>query len=388
LVGAPNSTVRRGADRASATATRNTSITVNQASVPDSDTGTVSQFLAWFANRIRAITGKADWKTEPAVNLEDLAAHQARHQTGGADPLTGNLDAVAKVGIRKDSSGSVYQRRRLNLIQGSNVTLSIADNAVDEEVDVTISAAAGVSGSGSTDRAAYWSSSTTLDSNFAVNLNSTSAEVDIGTNGKVGLQVLQIGAYNAAAFYKDNAGGAPNVQITSQNATDGFAALAVKHQGSGNVLDLYSEKHGVALAAGGTGSTTTTVVPLARYDLESTGTPGVGFGMSVVYRLQSSTTAHRDAAEIAVDWATATDGSRKARVTHSVYDTSKRTYMAAEASGTAVKIGLYGVTPVARAASITKPTTPGATYSQTVATEMKTAIDTLIDAVKGIGITQ
>jgi hypothetical protein len=50
--------------------------------------------------------------------------------------------------VRKNSAGSVFSRRRLNLIEGSNVTLTVADDAGDDEVDVTI--AASVSGSGLT----------------------------------------------------------------------------------------------------------------------------------------------------------------------------------------------------------------------------------------------
>lgn len=63
--------------------------------------------------------------------------------------------------VRKNSGGSEFQRRRLNLIEGTNVTLTVADDAGSNEVDVTIDAAGGgisdgdkgditVSGSGAT----------------------------------------------------------------------------------------------------------------------------------------------------------------------------------------------------------------------------------------------
>lgn len=67
--------------------------------------------------------------------------HQASHQSGGGDALTGNVDANARVGVRKNSAGSTYARRRLNLIEGSNVTLTVADDSGSEEVDITIAAA-------------------------------------------------------------------------------------------------------------------------------------------------------------------------------------------------------------------------------------------------------
>ncbi len=72
-------------------------------------------------------------------------AHQSSHQSGGGDPLSGNLDAVSRVGVRKNSTGSTFDRRRINLIEGANVTLTVADDSGGEEVDVTI-AASGVGG--------------------------------------------------------------------------------------------------------------------------------------------------------------------------------------------------------------------------------------------------
>jgi hypothetical protein len=60
--------------------------------------------------------------------------------------LTGNLLAVARVGVRKNSTGSVFERRRLNLIEGSGVTLTVADDSGNEEVDITIAAAGGGGG--------------------------------------------------------------------------------------------------------------------------------------------------------------------------------------------------------------------------------------------------
>lgn len=45
--------------------------------------------------------------------------------------------------VRKNSAGTVFTRRQLNLIEGSNVTLTVADDAGNDEVDITIAAAAG-----------------------------------------------------------------------------------------------------------------------------------------------------------------------------------------------------------------------------------------------------
>lgn len=45
----------------------------------------------------------------------------------------------AAINVRKNSGGSVFQRPQLNLIEGSGVTLTVADDG--SEVDVTIASA-------------------------------------------------------------------------------------------------------------------------------------------------------------------------------------------------------------------------------------------------------
>jgi stage V sporulation protein SpoVS len=52
------------------------------------------------------------------------------------------LGARARLAVRKNSGGSDFIRRRLNLIEGTNVTLTVADDAGSEEVDVTINSVA------------------------------------------------------------------------------------------------------------------------------------------------------------------------------------------------------------------------------------------------------
>jgi parallel beta-helix repeat protein len=81
-------------------------------------------------------------RTESSFATVPLA-HESTHLSGGSDALSGILDAIARVGVRKNSAGSTSQRRRLNLIEGTNVTITVADDSVDEEVDVTIAAAGG-----------------------------------------------------------------------------------------------------------------------------------------------------------------------------------------------------------------------------------------------------
>lgn len=82
-------------------------------------------------------------------------AHQSTHQTGNSDALTGNLDATARHNISKAGS-LVGTRRGLNLIEGTNVTMTVADNAGSERVDVTVNASGGAAAPSFVSMAKMW----------------------------------------------------------------------------------------------------------------------------------------------------------------------------------------------------------------------------------------
>jgi hypothetical protein len=78
-------------------------------------------------------------------------AHGSTHEDGGSDEisvdgLSGTLADAQKVAVRKNSGSTVGTRKRLNLIEGSNVTLTVADDGTDDEVDVTIASSGGTGG--------------------------------------------------------------------------------------------------------------------------------------------------------------------------------------------------------------------------------------------------
>lgn len=70
-------------------------------------------------------------------------AHQSTHQSGGSDALTGNIDATARTVLRKNSGADVGSRRRINFIEGSGVSLTIADDPGNEELDVVFNSTGG-----------------------------------------------------------------------------------------------------------------------------------------------------------------------------------------------------------------------------------------------------
>lgn len=80
--------------------------------------------------------------------------HADRHGAGGPDELNVDLNANARVGVRKNSGGSVIKRRRINTIEGTAILLTLADDSVNEEADLTVAvdtatmAGAGLAASG------------------------------------------------------------------------------------------------------------------------------------------------------------------------------------------------------------------------------------------------
>lgn len=69
------------------------------------------------------------WKT--------VAGVLTRATTVAWTELTG-IPSAFPFKVRKNSTGSTFTRGRLNLIEGTNVTITVADDSADDEVDVTI----------------------------------------------------------------------------------------------------------------------------------------------------------------------------------------------------------------------------------------------------------
>lgn len=84
-----------------------------------------------------------------AADPQPPKTHATNHQNGGTDEisvtgLSGLLADAQTVAIHKNGT-IVGTRKNVNFIEGTNVTLTIADDGVDDEVDVTINAS-GVGG--------------------------------------------------------------------------------------------------------------------------------------------------------------------------------------------------------------------------------------------------
>jgi hypothetical protein len=49
--------------------------TIQDSIAPNGDTNSVGTLLSWLSNRIKAVTGKQNWKTNPSINLEQVSGH-------------------------------------------------------------------------------------------------------------------------------------------------------------------------------------------------------------------------------------------------------------------------------------------------------------------------
>lgn len=91
------------------------------------------------------------------------------------------------------------------------------------------------------------------------------------------------------------------------------------------------------------------IVRLSLSNTSGVGTPN-GFGLSFTFYAETATSGTiQQQGAINTSWTTSTNATRKAKMSLYAYDTAARLGIEIEADGSAAKIGLYGVTTVARA---------------------------------------
>jgi hypothetical protein len=166
-------------------------------------------------------------------------------------------------------------------------------------------------------------------------------------------------AGNAAAVYIPWVSGdaLPALVAGSSNASNNQIALSgISFSGraiqgtSTNNAGVYGLANGSGTALAGEKSSAITAAMayalLLRHN--TSGTPAATFGVGIELQLQSSTTVNQDAADIRAIWTDPTHATRKARLAFSAFDTAAREGLRIDADGAAARVGLYGVTAVAR----------------------------------------
>lgn len=107
--------------------------------------------------------------------------------------------------VRKNSVGSDFKRSRLNLIEGSNITLTVADDSANNEIDVTIAAAAGTPGGSDTQVQFNDSGSFGGDAGFTYNKTTDIATLTGGLNISALTTGSVLFAGSSGAISQDNA---------------------------------------------------------------------------------------------------------------------------------------------------------------------------------------
>lgn len=247
-------------------------------------------------------------------------------------------------------------------------------------------------GSGVANKVVKWSGASTLGYANNVSLG-TDGEISIWASTLDGIRITQLGNYMGLKIVRNGAGAATSsvVGIEAQDATDGTAAMYITKAGTGESLNAIHLAHGIALGTMSVGNGTNTIIAVEELEVQSHFTPAAGFGARKNWRLQSSTTLNRQAAAVTVEWTTATDSSRKARVKHLVSDTAEREAIRYEADGTAVRLGFFGVAAVAKPAAPTavNTSTVDATYGtqeRDVINNVRTRLNEVIAALQSLGL--
>jgi hypothetical protein len=134
---------------------------------------------------------------------------------------TATLSNNARVAVNKNSGATVGTRRRINFIEGSNITLTISDDAGNEEVDVTIDAAGGGGvNAGTALKAAYYpSTGSTVDDYAGVEYGNTNLNVKITqqATGDVAFQINKIASATANLFEINSSGGSGGDYVLVNN---------------------------------------------------------------------------------------------------------------------------------------------------------------------------
>ena len=143
---------------------QNTTVNVNPSLVPTSNSGAILDFFSWFANRIKAITGKTNWYDAPDYTLK--AESIPLTLVNGAQAVTGRTPQIEKVGKLVTVTGAVK-----NIAVGTVVSTLPVGSRPDKLLTITCGLNTNSPGNFCT-----WS----IHSNGSVQLlNSTSGIVDL-----------------------------------------------------------------------------------------------------------------------------------------------------------------------------------------------------------------
>ena len=291
------------------------------------------------------------------------SAHASAHASGGVDPLTPSVIGASAVGHGHTKANitdleSISASPAAAAIPKAGAGGTLADSwlssAIARVVDLTWTnvsgkpatfapsahasshasgggdpltpAAIGAATSGHTHAAPDWSAITGKPSTFAPSAHAASHQH--GGGDEIATAIAAANAIPKAGAGGTLADGWLSANIPRLNAANTFSAA--------QILTL-------------THATANTTLGSMTYNMLCSTTPAAGFGQDHSYNLESDAGTNRAAALQRVQWAVATDASRRSRVQVFAFDAGgARECLRLEASGVSPIIGFNGVAAVAR----------------------------------------
>lgn len=180
--------------------------------------------------------------------------------------------------------------------------------------------------------------------------------------------------------------------VRSQETTDGVTLSTTQTiTGNKTFTGQFSVSNTTNSAFEFNDATTVTAPQTAVFRHNTSGTPGAGFGMTLRYQLESSTTVNQTASSVVVTWDDATHATRRARIAWSVNDAAGgKTGIIMATSGTAVQLGFFGVAPVVKPTALTAANAgainSGDATTDAVISNMRTRIADLETKLTALGL--
>ena len=164
----------------------------------------------------------------------------------------------------------------------------------------------------------------------------------------------------AGAYSTDMSGAVASTIYGSKDANGNLLFQSTMHSTKGYILlHATGGSVGIGNSAPGTpldinypSAVTNTVSNVLTVRHASSGTPAAGFGVALIFGLESSTTENQSAGRVYAVWSEATHATRKAQVVFTAYDTAEREGIRIGANGSAATIGFLGATPSAQLAHV------------------------------------
>lgn len=364
--------------RASQNIAGSASFTLDDTKVPTGSTGILSDILNWFSNRIKAITGKANWYTAPARTLEQCV--DTAGLTTDTIPVATGANTIGSSRIVRNGSGGKVE---IPFVSGDDkATLYVGSASSDKSAIVGISLSnPGIQAISDTNSGIYATSST----GYAVEAISTATGIYSRAGSGPAVHGYQESTGYVGKFTRSSStGAAAAFLIESTNTSDTQPALYVTHVGT-----AASSGHAIKVLQTGSGKAGEFTLYNSSNSTIALDVYSNGSGIC----LKAKTEGAGRAGFFEVNRSSATDPAVEIKVTNTsdagvglrINGLGTGSMLQVQDNGTNVlevkdgsKIGFYNVTPVARAAALTGST---GTLANAV-----TRIGEIETALKNIGI--